>query len=386
MKIWSASVLCLVTLFISKVYSAPIEDSSLLDLKSYSDENSDFFFALFLEKYKDESERPSRNGSDYYRRKAIFIDNLKYGLRYNSERQSKGSDETTNINSLFDISDDDFRNNYLGHKHLKEDDQKNTLASLSETLINTPFKRSDKPLPNTLDWRKKGTVTAVKDQKKCGSCWIFGSIGALEGYYKLKGNPLTSFSEQFIGSCNGMRPACEGGTAQVAYSFIVRNNYTVCTEASCPYTSGTGIDKSCTTNLMNDCKKVQIPSDMKFRSIAPGNDGAVMEALQDGPIAVAINASLKSFMLYKGGVYDDPDCLQNRVYSLDHEVLLVGYGETDDNTPYWIVKNSWGSKWGEDGYIRMRRGKTGSIDDPYNDMCGITLATFQPVPSGQIKR
>ncbi|WP_354010643.1 C1 family peptidase [Endozoicomonas lisbonensis] len=360
------------------MYSAPVKDSSILDLKYYSDQNADLFYALFLERYKDESEKPERNTANYQKRKANFIENVNYALIYNAERKTSGKDETANINAFFDLSFDDFKNSNLGHKQLKSSEKKNTLANLSKTLIGTPYKHSNKVIPDALDWRKKGAVTAVKNQKQCGSCWTFGSIGALEGYYKIQGNPLTSLSEQFIGACNGVRPICEGGTSLVVYSFVVRNNFTLCTEESYPYSSGSGVDKACSTDHVNDCKKIKIPDGMKVRSIEPGNDKALMEALQDGPISVAIKASLKSFMLYKGGVYDDSQCLQNRTDSLDHEVLLVGYG-TDNNIPYWIVKNSWGEQWGEDGYIRMRRGKTGSSDDQYNDMCGISLDAFQPV-------
>ncbi|MGI9274200.1 MAG: C1 family peptidase [Endozoicomonas sp.] len=127
---------------------------------------------------------------------------------------------------------------------------------------------------------------------------------------------------------------------------------------------------------MDNIDPVTIPAtDISY--IAPGDDIALMEALLDTPVTVIINASLDSMMEYSSGVYDDPKCT-NRYYNLDHAVLVVGYGVTDQGTPYWKVKNSWGSDWGENGYFRMRRG-SGSIDDPYNDFCGITLNAVKPV-------
>ena len=378
MKIWITSVFSFLTLFFSTAHSAPIEEYSSNDLTSYAPQYTEFHFQQFLEKFKKLSERPKRGTLEYETRKATFFENMANAVKYNAQSTSEGRYPTAGINSLFDIAVDDFEENYFGYdksgfKHKKAS------TSFTKTIVSS-FKRSDKKLPITIDWRTKGAVTPVKNQKQCGSCWLFGTIGAVEGYYKRLGNPLTSFSEQYFGSCNGARPACEGGTSLDVYAYLNANNYTLCTEESCPYTSGSGTDNPCTLKMMNKCKKVQIPNGLQVRTIEPGDDLAVMEALLDGPVSVAIKASLKSFMLYKEGIYDDPECLNNRVNSLDHEVLLVGYGVNEQNVPYWIVKNSWGDQWGEGGYVMMRRGKTGKINDQYNDFCGITLDAVQPIP------
>lgn len=378
MKIWISSVFCFLTLFFSAAHSAPFEEFLSNDLTSYAPQYTELDFQQFLETFKQPSERPKRGTLEYETRKAAFFENMADAIKYNAKSTSGGRHPTAGMNSLFDIGVDDFRKNHFGYDKSGYN-HKNASPNFTKTIV-PPLKYSGKALPSAIDWRTKGEVTPVKDQKQCGSCWIFGTIGALEGYYKRLGNPLTSFSEQYFGSCNGARPACEGGTALDVYAYLNANNNTLCTEESCPYTSGSGTDNPCTVEMMKKCKKIQIPNGVKVRSIEPGDDLAVMEALQDGPISVAIKASLKSFMLYNGGIYDDPECLTDRVNSLDHEVLLVGYGVSEKNVPYWIVKNSWGDKWGDGGYIMMRRGKTSEMDDQYNDFCGITLDAVQPIP------
>ena len=377
MKTWITSVFCFLTLFFSAAHSAPFEGFLSNDLTSHTPQYTELDFEEFLKAFKQPSERPTSDTLEYETRKAAFSKNMADAIEYNAKSTSGGRNPTAGINSLFDLDVNDFRKNYFGYDKSGYN-HKNASPSFKKTIVPS-FKYSGSTLPSEIDWRTKGEVTPVKDQKQCGSCWIFGTIGALEGYYKRLGNPLTSFSEQYFGSCNGVRPACEGGTALDVYAYLNANNNTLCTEESCPYTSGSGTDNPCTQEMMNKCKKIQIQNGVKIRTIEPGDDLAVMEALQDGPISVAIKASLKSFMLYKEGIYDDPECLKNRVNSLDHEVLLVGYGVNEQNVPYWIVKNSWGDKWGEGGYVMMRRGKTGEINDPYNDFCGITLDAVQPI-------
>jgi len=195
--------------------------------------------------------------------------------------------------------------------------------------------------PSSIDWRDKGAVTGVKDQGNCGSCWAFSSTGAMEGAYKIAKGSLTSLSEQDFVDCdtNGDH-GCNGGLMDNAFAFA-KSNGGICTEAAYPYTAskGTCVDSKCT--------KTAAPK--SFTDVSKNSESALMSALAQQPVSVAIEADQSSFQLYKSGVLT-ASCGTN----LDHGVLAVGYG-TDNGVNYWTVKNSWGDSWGESGYIRLSR-------------------------------
>jgi C1A family cysteine protease len=217
-------------------------------------------------------------------------------------------------------------------------------------------------VPASIDWTTKGAVTGVKDQGQCGSCWSFSATGAMEGAYFNKHNKLESFSEQNFVDCDnrsngGSDLACNGGLMDSAFSWAKKNGG-VCSEADYPYTSGT-TKKAGTCNTK--CTKVANSGPSKYVDVATNSDSAMMSALALNPVSVAIEADTSSFQLYKSGVYSSA-CGHN----LDHGVLAVGYG-TDGGKDFYKVKNSWGTGWGEKGYIRFARG--GSM--PKEGQCGI---------------
>jgi len=212
-------------------------------------------------------------------------------------------------------------------------------------------------LPKSVDWRDKGAVTAVKDQGQCGSCWSFSASGALEGANFIKNGKLVSLSEQHFVDCdNNGDHGCHGGLMDNAFEWAQKNGG-VCSEEEYPYEGKSGLCKN------RKCgEKYAAPK--SFTDVKENSDTALMSALAKQPVAVAIEADQKEFQLYKSGVFT-ADCGTQ----LDHGVLAVGYG-TDDKAggDYWIVKNSWGSSWGEDGYIRLARG---SSVDQKEGQCGI---------------
>ena len=347
-------------------------DPDVMLLKDYLNMDPDSSYARFLQDFKPTTlDKLKPGGNEYEKRKYLFLDRLDQAVKYNEESLLEGREPTAGINSLFDLTKAEFKQR---HGYGREG-----LGQGARHRGGVEFARRGQALPASIDWSAKGAVTPVKDQGQCGSCWVFGTIGAIESYLYLLHNatqPLQSLSEQYVGSCNGLMSMCEGGWPIDVYAFTEHNNNTLCTEKNWPYISGDGLDYPCTKKQMDNFVSVFVPSST-LRYISPGDDQALMEALVDGPVTVVINASLDSMQMYRSGVYDDPKCT-NRLYDLDHAVLAVGYGVTDDGTPYWKVKNSWGAGWGEDGYIRMRRG-SGSADDPYNDFCGISLNAVQPV-------
>jgi len=228
----------------------------------------------------------------------------------------------------------------------------------------------DVAVPSAIDWTTKGAVTSVKDQGQCGSCWSFSTTGALEGAYAIKTKTLSSFSEQQLVDCdtlgNGGRDhGCNGGLMDNAFDWIAKNNG-LCLEADYPYVSGT--TKTAGTCLKS-CSLVS-GSDIVKHIDVDSTDLALMTALAQQPVSVAIEADEREFQLYKSGVLT-AKCGTN----LDHGVLVVGYG-SESGTDYYKIKNSWSSSWGEGGYIRIGRGSQ------YNGgqgQCGVLLEASYPV-------
>jgi cathepsin L len=287
---------------------------------------------------------------EVYRRK-IYIENRKRIAAHNVRAHNKRHNYFLKINEYGDLLHTEFLKTMNGYK------MGNRLVNGSRHL-----KVSNVVLPTKVDWRTEGYVTPVKNQKHCGSCWAFSSTGALEGQHFRKTGKLVSLSEQNLVDCSEKygNNGCNGGLMDNAFEYI-RANHGIDTEAAYPYE---GKDGKCRYKTQNkgadDLGAVDIPS---------GDEKALQEAIATvGPVSVAIDASHESFQFYSHGVYDEPDCSSEE---LDHGVLLVGYDvEPVTNKKFWLVKNSWGTTWGKDGYIQMAREN--------NNQCGIASAASYP--------
>jgi KDEL-tailed cysteine endopeptidase len=241
----------------------------------------------------------------------------------------------------------------------------------NENVKNTKPILFDVKVPESINWVTKGAVTNIKDQGQCGSCWSFSTTGALEGAYFIKYGVLESFSEQQLVDCDNYRNGgkdlgCKGGLMDNAFTWI-GDNGGLCSENDYPYFSGeTKSSGSCKTS----CKNVKNSKITEFVDIIKSSDDEMMKAISKQPVSIAIEADQREFQLYKSGVFST-SCGVN----LDHGVLVVGYGN-ENNLDYYLVKNSWSTSWGDNGFIKLGRGKQYNNGD---GQCGLLLQGSYPV-------
>lgn len=269
---------------------------------------------------------------------------------------------TLGHNVLSDLMLDEFQARYLNGllgAAAKDERHRNVDKSLRITGLAIAANAS-------LDWVDRGAVAPIKNQLSCGSCWAFSAVGAIEGAYAIAGNPLTSFSEQQLVSCDtsGDDAGCQGGLMDEAFDYVQKTP--LCAYKDYPYSSGDGKSGACQSSSCTGAVAVGGHTD-----VPKGDEVAMLAAINLGPLSVAVDANY--FQLYESGVLDEAGCGA----SLNHGVLVVGYGNDASlgGLAYYLVKNSWGTQWGESGYMRIVRGK---------DMCGIADSASFPTNVTQV--
>ncbi|KAJ1427522.1 Peptidase C1A, papain C-terminal [Sesbania bispinosa] len=217
---------------------------------------------------------------------------------------------------------------------------------------------SDDNIPTNLDWREQGAVTDVKDQGKCGACWAFTTVAAVEGIMKIKTGNLMTLSPQQLLDCAKENAGCRGGYVNKAFNFIIQNNG-IASESDYPYQ---GSDGTCRNGMAAAAKITS------YVNVPANDEQQLLQAVAQQPVAVGITLS-NDFQSYAGGIFRGTCGTTN----FDHYVTAVGYGTSEDGTKYWLVKNSWGTSWGEGGYMRLLR-ESGQPEG----LCGIAMHASYP--------
>jgi len=286
------------------------------------------------------------NQREYTYRLGVYRANLAFVENHN--RQNLGF--TCAMNQFADLTVEEFAALYLA----------STLNSSELIQVDPYVSEENFVAADVIDWRTKGAVTGIKDQGQCGSCWAFSTTGSVEGAWQIKKGALVSLSEQNLVDCSGSfgNNGCDGGLMDSAFKYIISNKG-LDTETSYKYTARDG---SCKFNDANVGATIS-----SFKDVQSKSETALQSAIQNlGPVSVAIDAAHSSFQLYHSGVYFEKSCSQT---ALDHGVLAVGFGT--QGSDYYIVKNSWGTSWGNQGYIWMSRNK--------NNNCGIATMSSYPI-------
>jgi len=293
-------------------------------------------------------------GSPEHERARYWI--FKQNVENMKTHNAKSSTYRMGVNEFSDLTADEFAEAHFGFSKPAE-------MWPGVKKLGTHRAKAGEVLASSVDWTTKGAVTPVKNQGQCGSCWSFSTTGALEGAWELATGALVSVSEQQFVDCSKQNSGCSGGLMDYAFSYA--EGVSLCTEDSYSYTARDG---SCHTG---GCT-VAIPQGgvTGYHDVAQNDENALMSAVTQQPVSVAIEADKSAFQSYTSGVLQG-NCGTN----LDHGVLCVGFG-SDNGVDYWKVKNSWGGSWGESGYVRMLRGKGSSGE------CGILKSASYPDVNG----
>ena len=283
-------------------------------------------------------------------RQSVYEHNVAKILEHNAAHLSW----TMDVNEFADLTSQEFASRYVSGGYRR---------SSSRTHTNKLRGNTNVSLPTSVDWTSSGAVTAVKDQGQCGSCWAFSTTGSVESAWFLSNGTLVSLSEQQLVDCSTSQgnDGCNGGLMDYGFEYIISNKG-LTTEDAYPY-SATG---------PNTCQASGLPVAARISNyvdVVTNSDNALMTAIAQQPVSVAVEADQNSFQFYSGGVMTAA-CGN----ALDHGVLAVGYG-TSNGLDYYKVKNSWGATWGDKGYILLGRGSQFGSDG----QCGILMDPSYPV-------
>jgi cysteine peptidase B len=285
-----------------------------------------------FEKFRVEFARSYKEGTpEYFKRLEVFAERLEEISELNDKHILVAGYPVFGINKFTDVSKEEFAAMYLNKAIMNSTAEADKLPRSDVKL--------DGPPANDIDWRTKGVLTPVKDQQQCGSCWAFSATETIESFAQLAGKGLPILAPQQIVSCDKVDGGCNGGWPYQAMAYIKQAGGQE-TESAYPYTSGGGNTGICKVDKSKFVPGVQVTGSV---SVTKGENN-LEAALNKGPVSICVDAS--SWSSYRSGI------LSTCGTSVDHAVQAVGY-----TADYWIVRNSWGTSWGESGFIRIARGR-----------------------------
>ena len=338
------------------------------DKKILSDvlENKDFdlntafdaYVSLFEKTYDSETQRETAFEA--------FSNSVERVREMNKENHGA----TFGLNHFSDMHTEHFSNNYLTYKTHRVDTEDSDVS----------LRTASQSISGKVDWRKStGVVSAVKNQNACGSCFAYSAVETIESAFVLGGGGIRTLSVEQIVACDKVDQGCQGGDSPTAYKFIQASGGLLSNKDYPDLSAKTGRTPKCligtsitkadvTARLVKvtsfgyattPCRSKSCDGHEKY-------EAKLATALKNsGPASICIAADW-GWQDYSHGILDSPKCKYG-LMDMDHCVQVVGY-DADYSTPYWIVRNSWSSDWGEKGYIRIAMG---------SNMCGIANEAMQ---------
>lgn len=311
----------------------------------------------------------------------VYRSNMRFIESVNAEAATSGLTYELGEGPFTDLTNEEFMALYSGQisedDHGEDGDEDEQIITTHAGPVDgvgtykgvTVYANFSARAPRSMDWRKRGAVTPVKNQEQCGSCWAFPTVATIEGIHKIKRGTLVSLSEQQLIDCDYLDDGCNGGLPARAFRWIKKNGG-ITTTSSYKYKAARG---RCMRNRKPAAKIIG------SRRVKSNSEVSLMNAVANQPVAVSISSHGSHFHHYKGGIYNGP-CSTSK---LNHAVTVVGYGRQEQNgasapgAKYWIVKNSWGTTWGDKGYMLMKRG----TKNP-SGQCGIATRPVFPLMKG----
>ena len=285
-------------------------------------------------------------------RKNNFANSVEQIIEHN---KNPNKSYTKGLNKFSDMSHEEF----MAYYHLSMTPNAEQHCSATTQEVEKKVKFED--MPENWDWREHGGVSPVKNQGKCGSCWTFSTVGALEAHELLRYGEFTPLAEQQLVDCAQAfdNHGCEGGLPSHAFEYVQYAGG-ISTETAYPYKA---LDEACTVESSTFALGVEGGS----VNITQGDEVELKHAVfEHGPVSIAFQV-VGDFRDYSTGVYSSTEC-KNGSADVNHAVLAVGYG-VENGKDYWLVKNSWGADWGDKGYFKIERGV---------NMCGVAECNSFP--------